>query len=74
MTICYPGDKVLVFSPFYENYGADAILSGAEPIFIPLVPPTYDFDLNLIEEGFKNGAKAIPSPDGVLVILQDRLK
>lgn len=31
MTICNPGDKVMVFSPFYENYGADAILSGAEP-------------------------------------------
>lgn len=59
MTICNPGDKVMVFSPFYENYGADAILSGAEPIYIPLVPPEYHFDINLIEEGFKNGAKAI---------------
>ena len=45
MTICNPGDKVMVFSPFYENYGADAILSGAEPIYIPLVPPTYEFDI-----------------------------
>ena len=59
MTVVNPGDKVLVFSPFYENYGADAILSGAEPIYIPLVPPTYDFDLNLIEDGFRQGAKAI---------------
>lgn len=59
MTICNPGDKVMVFSPFYENYGADAILSGAEPIYIPLVPPNYDFDIHLIEEGFKQGAKAI---------------
>ncbi len=59
MTICNPGDKVLVFSPFYENYGADAILSGAEPIYIPLVPPAYDFDLDLIEKGFQAGAKAI---------------
>ena len=59
MTIVNPGDKVLVFSPFYENYGADAILSGAEPIYIPLVPPTYDFDLHLIEAGFREGAKAI---------------
>ena len=39
MTICNPGDKVMVFSPFYENYGADAILAGADPIYIPLVPP-----------------------------------
>ena len=59
MTICNPSDKVMVFSPFYENYGADAILSGAEPIYIPLVPPNYDFDINLIEDGFKQGAKAI---------------
>lgn len=59
MTICNPGDKVMVFSPFYENYGADAILSGADPIFIPLVPPSYDFDITLIEDGFKQGAKAI---------------
>ena len=59
MTICNPGDKVLVFSPFYENYGADAILSGATPIYIPLVPPTYSFDLSLVEDGFRQGAKAI---------------
>ncbi len=59
MTICNPGDKVLVFSPFYENYGADAILSGAEPIYVPLVPPEYDFDIQQIEDGFKAGAKAI---------------
>ena len=59
MTVCNPGDRVLVFSPFYENYGADAILSGAEPIYIPLVPPTFDFDIRLVEEGFRQGAKAI---------------
>lgn len=59
MTICNPGDKVMVFSPFYENYGADAILSGADPIYIPLVPPTYDFDAAAIERGFQAGAKAI---------------
>ncbi len=59
MTVCNPGDKVMVFSPFYENYGADAILSGAEPIYIPLVPPEYNFDLALVEDGFRQGAKAI---------------
>ena len=59
MTVCNPGDKVMVFSPFYENYGADAILSGADPIYIPLVPPSYTFDIRLIEDGFKQGAKAI---------------
>ena len=59
MTICNPGDKVAIFSPFYENYGADTILSGAEPIYIPLVPPSYTFDPNLIEDAFKAGSKAL---------------
>lgn len=59
MTVCNPGDKILVFSPFYENYGADAILSGADPIYVPLVPPRYDFDLARVEDGFRKGAKAI---------------
>ena len=35
MTVTNPGDKVIIFSPFYENYGADTILSGAEPIYVP---------------------------------------
>lgn len=59
MTVVNPGDKVVVFSPFYENYGADAILSGAEPIFVPLVPPTFDFDRAALEDAFRQGAKAI---------------
>lgn len=59
MTVCNPGDKVIVFSPFYENYGADAILSGADPIYIPLVPPEFDFDRAALEDAFRQGAKAI---------------
>jgi len=59
MTVVDPGDKVAVFSPFYENYGADAILSGAEPVYIPLVPPTYGFDADLLEDAFRQGAKAL---------------
>ena len=59
MTVCNPGDKVVVFSPFYENYGADAILSGADPIFVPLVPPTFDFDRNVLEDAFRQHPKAI---------------
>ncbi len=59
MTICNPGDRVIVFSPFYENYGADAILSGAEPVYVPLVPPAYGFDLSQIEQGLRDGAKAL---------------
>ncbi|MGM9536607.1 MAG: pyridoxal phosphate-dependent aminotransferase [Intestinibacter sp.] len=59
MTVCNPGDKVIVFSPFYENYGADAILSGAEPIYVPLVPPTFNFDVEVLENAFKQNPKAI---------------
>ena len=59
MTVCNPGDKVIVFSPFYENYGADAILSGADPIYVPLVPPTFEFDRQVLEDAFKQGVKAI---------------
>ncbi len=59
MSVTNPGDKVVIFSPFYENYGADTILSGAEPIYVPLVPPTFSFDINLLEAAFKEGAKAL---------------
>ncbi|WP_405754768.1 pyridoxal phosphate-dependent aminotransferase [Anaerovibrio slackiae] len=59
MAIVNPGDKVAIFSPFYENYGADTILSGAEPIYIPLVPPEFKFDGDLLEEAFRQGAKAL---------------
>ena len=59
MTLCNPGDKVAIFSPFYENYMADAILCGADPVFIPLVPPSYQFDVTLLEQAFQQGAKAL---------------
>ena len=59
MTVADPGDKVIVFSPFYENYAADAILSGAEPIYVPLNPPDYAFDADVLEDAFKAGAKAL---------------
>lgn len=59
MTVCNPGDRVVVFSPFYENYAADAILSGAEPIYVPLKPPGFGFDVNELEEAFRKGPKAL---------------
>lgn len=60
MAVCNPGDKVVVFSPFYENYGADALLSGAEPIYVPLNPPAFDFDPNVLEEAIRQeGVKAL---------------
>lgn len=59
MTVTDPGDKVIVFSPFYENYGADAILCGAEPIYVPLVPPDYRFDPEVLEAAFRQHPKAL---------------
>lgn len=78
MSVINPGDKVVVFSPFYENYGADTILSGAEPIYVPLVPPAFSFDANQIEDAFKKGAKAIiicnPSNPCGKVFTEEELK
>lgn len=59
MTACNPGDRVVVFSPFYENYAADAILSGAEPIYVPLRPPHFDFDPAELARAFAQKPKAI---------------
>jgi aspartate/methionine/tyrosine aminotransferase len=59
MTVCNPGDKVIAFSPFYENYGADTILAGAEPIYVPLRPPAFEFDPDELAAAFKKGVKAL---------------
>lgn len=59
MTVTNPGDKVVIFSPFYENYGADTILSGAEPIYVPLTPPDFNFDPEVLENAFRQNPKAL---------------
>lgn len=59
MSVTNPGDKVLVFSPFYENYGADAILCDAEPIYVPLNPPAYNFRVEELEAAFQKHPKAL---------------
>ena len=59
MTVADPGDRVIVFSPFYENYGADTILSGAEPIYVPLTPPDFRFDPEVLEDAFRRRPKAL---------------
>ena len=78
MTVANPGDKVIVFSPFYENYGADTILSGAEPIYVPLYPPAFNFDPNELEAAFKQKPKALilcnPSNPCGKVFTYDELK
>ncbi len=54
-----PGDKIIMFSPYFENYRAQTLLVGCEPIFVPLIPPTFHYDANVLEDAFKQGAKAI---------------
>lgn len=78
MTVTNPLDKVIVFSPFYENYGADTILAGAIPIYVPLTPPNFTFQLEELEEAFKQHPKAIilcnPSNPCGKVFTYDELK
>lgn len=78
MSVTNPGDKVIVFSPFYENYGADTILAGAEPIYVPLIPPQFNFDADVLEEAFRQKPKALilcnPSNPSGKVFSYDELK
>jgi aminotransferase len=58
MTVCDPGDRIGLFSPFYENYNADAILCGAVPVHVPLHPPDYHFRPEELRAAFASGLKA----------------
>jgi aspartate/methionine/tyrosine aminotransferase len=64
LAICNKGDEVIVFEPFYENYGPDSIISGAKPRFVSLRPPTdssgeWTFDEQELREAFQPHTKAI---------------
>jgi len=59
MTVTNPGDKVIIFSPVYENYIPDTILSGSFPIYIPLQPPEFTLNLEELRAGFEQGAKTL---------------
>lgn len=59
LAIINPGDEVVVFEPFYENYGPDAILSGATPRFVKLHPPDWSFDPAELAAAFGPATKAI---------------
>ncbi len=59
MAVINPGDEVVIFEPFYENYGPDAILSGAAPRFVKLRPPNWDFDRDELAAAFGRQTKAI---------------
>jgi len=55
-----PGDKIIIFSPYFENYYAQTIMADCEPVFVPLVPPVFNFDPQVLEDAFKQpGVKAI---------------
>ncbi len=73
-----PGDKIAMFSPYFENYRAQAIMAQCEPVFIPLTPPAFNFDPNVLEDAFKQGIKAIlicnPSNPSGKVFTYDELK
>jgi aspartate/methionine/tyrosine aminotransferase len=59
MAIVNPGDEVIVFEPFYENYGPDAILSGAMPRYVTLYAPDWSFNLDELRAAFNDNTKAI---------------
>lgn len=78
LSVTNPGDKVIVFSPFYENYGADTVLCGADPIYVPLIPPSFSFDADVLEAAFRQKPKALilcnPSNPCGKVFTYDELK
>ena len=59
LAIVDPGDEVVVLEPFYENYGPDAAICGATPIFVPLRPPDFTFDPDELRRAFSSRTKAI---------------
>ena len=73
-----PGDKIVMFSPYFENYRAQTIMAGCEPVFVPLVPPTFGFDPEVLEDAFRQHPKAIlicnPSNPSGKVFTYDELK
>jgi aminotransferase len=59
LAIVNPGDQVIVFQPFYENYGPDTMLSGAKPVWVALHPPDWAFDRNELRSAFRENTRAI---------------
>ncbi len=59
LAVLNPGDEVIVFEPFYENYGPGCIISGAEPVFVPLEPPDFSFDPDRLRRAVSPRTKAI---------------
>lgn len=57
--IINPGDEIIIFEPFYENYGPDGILSGAIPRYVSLQPPDWKYDIDELRKAFNSKTKAI---------------
>lgn len=79
LSLCNPGEKIVIFSPFYENYGADSILCDVEPVYVPLKPPAFEFDPQELENAVKQeGVKALilcnPSNPCGKVFREDEMK
>lgn len=77
-TLTNPVDKIIMFSPYFENYYAQSVMAGCEPVFVPLMPPAFGFDPEVLEDAFRRGAKAIlicnPSNPSGKVFSRDELK
>src|SRR5207245_339823 len=59
LAVLNPGDEVIIFEPFYENYGPGCIISGAEPVWVPLEPPGFVFDPDRLRQAVSPRTKAI---------------
>lgn len=59
LSVCNPGDRVIVFSPFYENYAVGLLLAQAVPVYVPLHPPEFTFDPQELGHAFQSGVKAL---------------
>ncbi len=59
IALCNPGDKIGVFSPYFENYIAEILMARAEPVYVPLKPPAFNFDPEQLEDAFRQGIKAL---------------
>ena len=59
LAVLNPGDQVIIFEPFYENYGPGCIISGAEPVFVPLEPPDFAFDPDRLTKAVTPRTRAI---------------
>jgi len=59
LAVLDPGDEIVIFEPFYENYGPGSIISGAKPVFVPLEPPDFSFDPDRLARAFTPRTRAI---------------